>query len=83
MDPLPPPKDTYAWIAATPAGMAKAEPVLVVNSTRWDADPGVLYVHALPIASSTRYRYRVRWSDLSGLCSGILRRVVSRTALTH
>jgi hypothetical protein len=41
MDPLPPPKDTYAWIAATPAGMAKAEPVLVVNSTRWDADPGV------------------------------------------
>ena len=41
MDPLPPPKDTYAWIAATPAGMAKVEPVLVVNSTRWDADPGV------------------------------------------
>jgi hypothetical protein len=41
MDPLPPPKDTYAWIATTPAGMAKAEPVLVVNSTRWDADPGV------------------------------------------
>lgn len=41
MDPLPPPKDTYAWIASSPADMAKAKPVMVVNSTRWDADPGV------------------------------------------
>ena len=41
MDPLPPPKDTYAWIASSPAEMANAKPFMVVNSTQWDADPGV------------------------------------------
>ena len=51
MDPLPPPKDTYAWIASSPDAMANAKPVLVVNSTRWDADPNVHHTTRTAVSS--------------------------------
>ena len=51
MDPLPPPKDTYAWIASSPDAMAKAKPVMVLNSTRWDADPNVHHTTRTAVSS--------------------------------
>lgn len=36
-----PPKDTYAWVARTPEGMATAVPRLVVDSIKWNSDVGV------------------------------------------
>ena len=53
MDPLPPPKNTYAWIASSPAQMAKTKPTMVVNSTRWDADPGVHHTNRTAVRRLT------------------------------
>jgi hypothetical protein len=51
LDPLPPPKDTYAWIASSPAEMAKSKPFMVVNSTQWDADPGVHHTNRTAVST--------------------------------
>ena len=59
MDPLPPPKDTYAWIASSPAAIAKAKPVMVINSTQWDADPGVHHTNRTAVRRLTRWPYEL------------------------
>ena len=54
MNPLPPPKDTYAWIASSPAEIATAKPVMVVNSTNWNADPGVHHTNRTAVSCGFR-----------------------------
>ena len=49
---MPPPKDTYAWVAKTPQGMAAAEPMLVLNSTRYDNDPGVHHTNRTAVCDT-------------------------------
>ena len=50
--PMPPPKDTYAWVAKTPQGMAAAEPMLVLNSTRYDNDPNVHHTNRTAVCDT-------------------------------
>ena len=49
---MPPPKDTYAWVAKTPQGMAAAEPMLVLNSTRYDNDPNVHHTNRTAVCDT-------------------------------